>query len=353
MLLQWTWAVPKSEIAIALLCFFALVVLLAAWLRSGFGQRLVAVPNERSSHIKLTPTGGGVVIVLVFQGVLLGYYLQGVQFSGWLGLCGGLIALLGLVDDVRELSARLRLALQVLLVGVLLWSADAVAQSQTGWLANWPALGVALLFGTALVWFINLFNFMDGIDGLAAAQSGSYCLAALFLLMGDAGWYAGLLWAGVACSLGFAVFNAPPARIFMGDAGSAFWGLLLATLSLQLAIAGALPLVSSLVLLSAFWFDASYTLIVRILTGQRFTQGHRSHLYQRLADRYGHGRTTLGYLALFLFWQWPLAAWIRSILLSKTELVIGYGLSLELWWIVALSCLPLLMGCIWWRAGAR
>ena len=291
------------------------------------------------------------VIVLVLVAVLLSYFLQGVVFAGWLAAAGFIMALIGLLDDLRDLSAGLRLTLQTLVIGSLVWVANTVQQSQVGWPGLLPSALVALMWVGALVWFVNLFNFMDGIDGLATAQSGSYCLAALFFMLGDAGWYAGLLWAGVACSLGFAVFNVAPARIFMGDAGSAFWGLLLGMLTLQLAVIGALPLVASLVLLSAFWFDASYTLIVRVATGQRFTQPHRSHLYQRLADRWGHARTTASYLALFLLWQWPLTAWIRTEYLSKPEIGAGAGLDLSLWWIIILACMPLLLGCLWLKAG--
>ncbi len=340
------------ELAIALASFFGCVVLLGGWLHLGLGNQLIARPNERSSHRQPTPTGGGVVIVAVLLCVLTGYFALGVEWAGWLAGGGLLLALVGLVDDWRELSARLRLAVQVAVVALLVWSADAVSLSQAGWPGQLPAAVVALLWVGALVWFINLFNFMDGIDGLATTQSGSYCLAALLFMLGDAGWYAGVLWAGVACSLGFAVFNMAPARIFMGDAGSAFWGLLLGVLALQLAIAGALPLVASLILLSAFWFDATYTLIVRMLTGQRFTEAHRSHLYQRLADRLGHGRATGWYAALFLLWQWPLTAWVRAIYLSNGDAVPGAGLALDLWWLVVLACVPLAVGCVLLKAGA-
>lgn len=291
------------------------------------------------------------VVVLVLLVVLLGYFFHGVVLAGWLACACLAMSMIGLVDDLHDLSAGLRLMLQILVIGGFLWATNTVQLSQVGWPGGLPWAVTAVLWVGALVWFVNLFNFMDGIDGLATAQSGSYCLATLFFMLGDAGWYAGLLWAGVACSLGFAVFNVAPARIFMGDAGSAFWGLLLGVLALQLAIIGAFPLTASLVLLSAFWFDASYTLIVRVATGQRFTQAHRSHLYQRLADRLGHARTTACYVALFLLWQWPLTAWVRANYLSKPELPTGAGLDLGLWWVVVLACLPLLVGCVWLKAG--
>ena len=303
------WLAPGS--------FFLTTALLAGWLRYGAGATLVAIPNARSSHSQPTPTGGGVAVVVVLSAVLLGYWVLGVAWAGWLAAGGIVIALLGLADDLFELSARLRIIIQWAALAAVLWAMDAVTlvrfDPAGGVLAALPQPLIWLLLLLGLSWFVNLFNFMDGIDGIATAQSGSYCLAALLFMLGDAGWVTGVLWAGVAASLGFAVFNVAPARIFMGDVGSAFWGYLIGLLALHLALVGALPFVASLVLLSAFWFDASYTLCVRIVTGQKFAEGHRSHLYQRLADRFGHGRTTAMYVGLFLAWLWPLAWWCRSL----------------------------------------
>lgn len=352
---------------VALSSFVVTTLLLAGWLKFGANRALLALPNARSSHSLPTPTGGGVAIVVVLLVVLLGYFVLGVNQAGWLAVGGLAVALLGLADDVLELSARLRLVLQSLIVVTVLWALGAVealsAESVSGGMTALAAPLIWLVLLLGLIWFINLFNFMDGIDGIATAQSGSYCLAALFFMLGDAGWLNGVLWAGVATSLGFAVFNVAPARIFMGDVGSAFWGYLIGLLALQLAIVGGLPFVASLVLLSAFWFDASYTLCVRIVTGQKFTQGHRSHLYQRLADRFGHRHTTAGYVALFVFWQWPLVWWCRSVYLADlggAEIgglngqmgPRGWGLlDLRLWWVVLLACVPLALGCVVLKAG--
>jgi len=343
---------------LALGSFAITVVLLAYWLQHTGHKALVAIPNARSSHSQPTPTGGGVVIVVVLAAVLLGYFWLGVVWAGWLVGGGLVIALLGLADDVFELSARLRIAIQCLVVALVLWALGAVDTLGTdpagGIVAGLPGflLWPVLLIG--LLWFINLFNFMDGIDGIATAQSAAYCLGALLFMLGDAGWVTGVLWVGLATSLGFAVFNAAPARLFMGDVGSAFWGYLIGLLALQLALVAALPFVASLVLLSAFWFDATYTLCVRIVTGQQFTQGHRSHLYQRLADRFGHGRTTALYIGLFVLWQWPLVWWCRALYLADISGSNPQGwamLDLRLWWLVLLACLPLALGCIWLRAG--
>jgi len=111
-----------------------------------------------------------------------------------------------------------------------------------------------------------------------------------------------------------------------------------------------LPLIASLVLLSPFWFDATYTLCTRLFTGQKFTQAHRSHLYQRLADRLGHGRTTLTYALLWLLWDAPLVYWCRSLGHASAS-----GLDLiwwaACWWVLPVACLPLLIGCVLLQAG--
>lgn len=343
---------------LALGSFLITVALLWCWLNYTAGSALVALPNARSSHSQPTPTGGGIAIVVVLTFVLLGYFWLGVGWAGWLAGGGLVIALLGLADDLVELSAPVRIVIQWMVVAAVVWALGAVdtlgADPAGGVISGLPSYALWLLLLLGLTWFINLFNFMDGIDGIATAQSGAYCLGALLFMLGDAGWASQILWVGFAASVGFAVFNAAPARIFMGDAGSAFWGYLIGLLALHLALVGALPFVASLVLLSAFWFDASYTLCVRMVTGQKFAQGHRSHLYQRLADRFGHGRTTVMYVALFLLWQWPLVWWGRALYLAEVATTEGHDwalLDLRLWWLVVLACLPVLVGCVVLRAG--
>jgi len=351
-----------TAVGLALGAFAITVALLFGWLKYGANRTLLAIPNSRSSHSQPTPTGGGVAIVLVLSAVLVGYFWLGVSAAGWLAAGGVGIALLGLADDLVELSARMRIVIQLLVVATVLWALAVVdtlkADPAGGLIAGLPGIVLWLLLLLGLTWFINLFNFMDGIDGIATAQSAAYCLGALLFMLGDAGWVTQVLWVGVAASAGFAVFNVAPARIFMGDVGSAFWGYLLGFLAVHLAIVGALPFVASLVLLSAFWFDASYTLCVRIVSGQKFAQGHRSHLYQRLADRLGHGRTTAMYVGLFVFWQWPLVWWCRSLyLVEVTGAEVATGtwavLDLRLWWLVALACLPLALGCVVLKAGQQ
>ena len=344
-----------ERLLVAVLSFAASLLLVLAWLRfahrSPFTKELLAIPNERSFHSQPKTTGGGVAIVLPVLVFLLVSAARGVPWAGWLALACGGVGLLGLLDDLLNLPARLRLAVQAAGVCLIVWSAGGfggVAGGLTamGWLGGVLLIGLLVI---GLLWFLNLYNFMDGIDGLAAGQACCYSLALALYPVGDFGWLSALVWVVFASNLAFLAFNWAPAKLFMGDVGSAFLGLLLGAMALQFAHLQAVPLVASLVLLSGFWFDASYTLCVRILTGQRFAEGHRSHLYQKLAARLGHGRTTAGYVLFNLLWLWPLA-YLSAAATQAGEpgRLDGWAVSAWLWCILA--CLPLAAGC--WRLQA-
>ena len=269
---------------------------LVYWLIGRAG--ILAHPNERSSHTRPTPTMGGVVIVIIML-AFCAHVAQAQASLGW-GLFAPLAAvgLVGLWDDLTGLPARLRLVVYTAAAaGALAW----VLPALPAWVY---AAGVV-----ALVWFVNLYNFMDGIDGYAASQALVFCVGAQLVAGGVPGWSGEALWLLAGASLAFLIFNWPPARIFMGDVGSASLGLLIGVLAAYLAMAEHLPLVASLILLAGFWFDASYTLCVRMFTGQAFTQAHRLHLYQRLAHRQGHLWTTLAFLGYSGLVLVPLAWW--------------------------------------------
>ncbi len=300
----------------------ALVPLLAALARR---RGLLAVPNARSFHTVATPTIGG-----------LGFALPVLAYLGWRSLTmpdlggllagGALLALVGLVDDLRETGRGVRVAAQLLALLLVFWTL------QSGW-AWWVYPPVALL----LVWQINLFNFMDGIDGLLAVQTLFFCLAAHLLTGGVPGWEGALLWLLAGAMLGFLVYNWTPARIFMGDTGSLFLGLTVGVVVVQLVVQYRVPPLACTILLTAFWFDAGYTLCVRMVTGQAFTEPHRSHLYQKLAARFGTLWTMVGFSALCILWLLPLAVATAAFAESP-----ALGMALQ-----ALAALPL--GVLAWR----
>ncbi|MCR9258920.1 MAG: glycosyl transferase [Pseudomonadaceae bacterium] len=290
---------------------------------------LLAHPNDRSSHSEPTPTMGGVVIVVLVLAYLA--WVAGSQPQlGW-SLFGALavLALVGLWDDLAGLSAQLRLLVHAGAAALALW----------GLQLDISGLWLACIW-IGLMWLINLYNFMDGIDGLAASQTLVFCLGVHWLVVGVPGWSGDLLWLLGGVTLAFCGFNWPPAKIFMGDVGSGFLGLLLGVVCLYVWQSFALPLVASLILLAVFWFDATYTLCVRIATQQKFTQAHRSHMYQQLAQRRGHLWTTNAFLIFSLCWLLPMA-WLTVEFAHTTPAQIG---------ILVLAVLPLAILC--WRLGA-
>jgi Fuc2NAc and GlcNAc transferase len=169
---------------------------------------------------------------------------------------------------------------------------------------------LALVAVIALLWSLNLYNFMDGIDGIAAIQCVLACGGAALLswASGADGFYPLFCLLLAAAHLGFLVWNWSPARLFMGDAGSIPTGFLLGCLAILGAVQGQLPLACWLILLAAFITDASSTLLWRMATGQAFTQAHRLHAYQRLS-RYWNSHLAVDFalLALNALWLFPLA----------------------------------------------
>jgi Fuc2NAc and GlcNAc transferase len=303
------WIFPAVLIASALLT--------GAVRRYALTRRLIDHPNARSSHAVATPRGGGVAIVLsslcglalLAQGGLLPWPTL------WaLAGAGSLVALVGFLDDHGHVAARWRLLAHALAAGWLLY-----------WMGGAPAiglLGLSLPAGVILqalavlylVWVLNLYNFMDGIDGIASVEAITVCLAgALLYVLVDARDAAAapvLLAMAVA---GFLFWNFPPARIFMGDAGSGFLGIVVAGLSLQAAWTAPQLFWSWTILLGVFIVDATYTLIRRLTRGERPHEAHRSHAYQHASRRFGrHLPVTLAVGAINLFWLLPIACWVGA-----------------------------------------
>jgi UDP-GlcNAc:undecaprenyl-phosphate GlcNAc-1-phosphate transferase len=255
--------------------------LMLRWLLSSrSGSLPLDHPNERSLHEAPVPRSGGV-------GVMAGIFVAGMLLaSQWLLVlaCAGLLALLSFVDDLRGLPAGARLAAHLIAaLAFVLWA-----------LPDLPPLWLAVLV-VATVWTVNLYNFMDGSDGLA----GGMALFG-FLTYGVAAWDAGLpglalLALSVAASaLVFLLFNFPPARIFMGDVGSVPLGFLAAAVGIQGWHANAWPVWFPLLLFSPFIVDATVTLTKRLLRGERVWEAHREHYYQKLVRMgKGHRRTAL------------------------------------------------------------
>lgn len=329
------WLVP----AVAVFSF----LLTGALRRYALARSIIDIPNARSSHTIPTPRGGGVAIVVTFLASLPVFGMFGLvpwQQLIAVGGAGALLAVIGFMDDHGHIAARWRLLGHF---GAGIWA--------LAWLGGFPPVtlfGISLelhwfghiLAAIYLVWLLNLYNFMDGIDGIASVEALCACLGAC-LLYGLSGAPA-LIWGPLilaAAVVGFLYWNFPPARIFMGDAGSGFLGIALGVLSLQAAWVSSDLFWAWVILLGVFIVDATFTLIRRLLRGDKVYEAHRSHAYQFASRRFGkHLPVTLAVGAINLFWLLPVAY-------SVTQL------GLDGAWGVIIAYVPLIILALKFHAG--
>lgn len=300
-----------SIIAVAVLS----LVLTGRIRKYALARSLMDIPNARSSHSVPTPRGGGVAIVVAF--LLASLALAGTDVLSASALAalfgtGGLVALIGFMDDHGHIAARWRLLGHfVAAAWALGWLGGLAPLTMFGHSIDMGILG-HVLAAFYLVWMLNLYNFMDGIDGIAGVEAVTVCagISVIYFIGG----HNDLLWSPVflaAAASGFLFWNFPPARIFMGDAGSGFLGVVLGVLSLQAAWVSSQLLWAWLILLGVFVVDATFTLIRRLLRGDKVYEAHRSHAYQFASRHFGsHLPVTLAVGAINIFWLFPLALWV-------------------------------------------
>lgn len=262
---------------------------------------LMDAPNDRSSHVLPTPRGGGIGIVVAAMAAWIVFWNAGFasRQAGLpeLGLALGaaIVAVAGLLDDRRAQPAWLKFGAQATASAIAIacgLSIERLPLPGLGTVELGPVAGAALAF-LWLAGLTNAFNFMDGLDGLAAATATiAACFLAVAAHRAGAGPVAALAWALAAGSAGFLVLNWPPARIFMGDVGSQFLGFAFAGIGILLAradgIADGAGILVVPVLLANFLFDTGLTAFQRWRRGARLWEAHREHLYQR-CNRAGHG----------------------------------------------------------------
>lgn len=252
----------------------------------------IDTPNARSMHALPTPRGGGAAIALCVLGVVLALLWRGdidMRSGLVLALGGAAVALIGGLDDRFRLQDAIRLPAWFAIAG-----GSAVLLGGMPTLALGPRVvplglvgGILLVLG--IVWSVNLYNFMDGIDGIAGTQAVIAAGAGgLMLVAAGAGAWALVSGALAAASLGFLVWNWSPARIFMGDVGSGFIGFVFAIVAVGSERAGGPPLVSWAILVAPFLVDATFTLARRAFRKEPFHKPHRTHAYQLAVQR---GRT--------------------------------------------------------------
>lgn len=272
------------------------------------------IPNERSSHQTPTPRGGGLSFVATsIVGFLLLALNSTLDRVNLLALCcaGMIVAIAGHLDDRQKISgATIRLVLHaisaiVLIVGIG-FPSQILLFDQT---INTGIVG-SILGVIYLMWLLNLFNFMDGTDGIAASEAIFVCLAGAILnhhvLSGINHSAAAVVLA--ASIFGFLLYNWSPAEIFMGDVGSGYLGIAIGGLSLMAAKQQHEILWLWIILLGVFVSDATVTLIRRLLRKQKPHVAHRSHAYQHLAIRFdSHAKVSLFVLAINVAWLFPIA----------------------------------------------
>ncbi|MBP1147346.1 Fuc2NAc and GlcNAc transferase [Pseudomonas sp. PvP027] len=300
-----------SVIAIA----FLSLILTALLRKYALAKSLIDIPNARSSHSIPTPRGGGVAIVITFimAMAVLGWagYLPSSAFVAIVG-SGGLVAVIGFMDDHGHIAARWRLLGHFAAAAWALFWLDGLAPLDVmGWTFDAGPLW-QVLAAFYLVWMLNLYNFMDGIDGIAGIEAVTVCLG--MSITYALGGHAGLSWEVLmlaAAAAGFLYWNFPPAKIFMGDAGSGFLGIVLGVLSIQGSWASPQLFWCWLILLGVFVVDATVTLVRRLLRRERLYEAHRSHAYQFASRHYGrHLPVTLAVGLINLVWLLPIALWV-------------------------------------------
>jgi len=301
-----------------LVCVVALTLaalLTAAVRKFVLSQGLLDVPNARSSHTIATPRGGGIAIVAAATLALTVLALRSsIPRDLLLALVGGGIAVaaVGFADDHNSMRAAPRLAVHFLAAAWAVYWLGGLESVRLG--SDIVPLGWAgsVLATLGIVWFLNLFNFMDGIDGIAASEAIFIAAAGALLSRGSDG-VVPAAWVLAASCSGFLLWNWPPAKIFMGDVGSGYLGYTLAVLGLGAARGDATAPWVWLILGGVFLVDATVTLLHRALRGERVYQAHRSHAYQWLARRWrGHRSVTLAVTGLNLLWLAPCAALARA-----------------------------------------
>lgn len=308
------WAITAGLLSAALTAL--------AW-RYALRRQLLDLPGRRRSHRVPTPRGGGIGIaaaaVLGALGLALTSPSERVALAGFMGGLAA-VAAIGAFDDHRPQSVRLRLGIHALAAAGFVLAAFGPPHDIAG-----AAAGVLAI--VALVGMTNIWNFMDGIDGLAASQAAIVTTVLAVALWPMSAWsLLALIMAGA--TLGFLPFNAPRARIFLGDIGSGVLGFGCGALLLVAGTRDALAWSSTLLLICAFGLDAGLTLLLRILRGKRWWHAHREHLYQWwVRGGRSHAQVTAAYAAwtlgcvcviaasagLPVAWKWLLTAVLLSL----------------------------------------
>lgn len=285
------------------------------------------IPNHRSLHKQPVPRGGGLSIVILIVFCLLTLYVKDyLDVYDVIVLLTSLIitASIAFIDDLRPVSTIYRALVYCVSAACLVFLMS-------------PDLNqfVKIFAVVCIVWMVNLYNFMDGIDGLASVEAITTSVFAVFIFHHIAADDLFFISLTIACSsAGFLVWNWSPAKIFMGDVGSCTLGLLFSIIALLAYQKYAVPISVWLVLLSVFIADTSFTLLKRLLTGEIWYQAHKDHAYQQLVEQgASHKSVTTGVLIINVLFLWPLSYIVYAY--SQYSLIVvllNYGILAIYWW---------------------
>jgi len=270
-----------------------LVSFIGVWLyrKIAIKKKILDIPNARSSHDVPTPRGGGIALAaawflaityehLFYSSMPLELYL-----ASW---AGGLLAIVGILDDIYSLSPKVRFITQIIVAALGLYFMGGLTHVDLGFAtieSKWILTPLAFI---AIIWFINLFNFLDGIDGYLATEVIFITLAACAIVLNAVA----LILASV--TLGFLFLNWQKAKIFMGDVGSTLLGYNIAILAIYYQNTDRTSIIIWLMLSSVFWFDATLTLFRRFRNKEKLTQAHKKHAYQRIVQSgFSHQKTVI------------------------------------------------------------
>lgn len=253
-------------------------------------KSIMDVPNERSSHTIATPRGGGLAIAITwFSGITFLFFTNNIDTNLYYALISGiLISIISFIDDIYNLKSTPRMVVQAICAGLALYFIGGLQKLDLGFyiIENVYLLSAIAFIG--IIWFINLFNFIDGIDGYTASET-IFVAITLFFLTGQS-----LSLILAFSTLGFLIWNWQKAKIFMGDIGSTLLGFTIIVLAIHYQNTNQVSLINSLTLTSVFWFDATYTLFKRFLNKEKLSEPHRKHFYQRIVQSgFSHQKTVL------------------------------------------------------------
>jgi len=291
---------------------------------------ILDIPGKRSSHVSPTPRGGGFSVVLAVTLCILWFvYDSGDQSNwAWFGATLFFVALVGFIDDIKGLSACLRACLYVLFSLIYIISAHGFD------IATKIEVIQIILGALVLTWMINLYNFMDGADGVAGLQALIVAIPVTVILVFSKQFEIASLCLVIAASvLGFLVWNWAPAKIFMGDVGSCSLGFIFGCLMYQTHIDEIISIFFWLILMSMFLVDSTLTLLTRFLRGEKWYEAHCSHAYQRyLQLGNSHQKLAIGMLMVGIFYLWPLAYLMYHYPENKLHITAIVYISMSLLW---------------------